>query len=172
MSGLKPGQEKSSPAKLFTDTGGNGEDDEHWNDVIQRLKPAPIHGRSAEQVEQVQGSHRRDDREEQREGPPLDANPPDQEASEQFPKTALATFNNDEHDRRQTGAKRSKLRSRRRQQTRSHGKHGNQAKDQARTSRDIAGYFFTNADIFYPLYLEISWREDHLLPASLDTVDH
>lgn len=111
MASLKPGQQKSSPAKLLTDPSCNRENNKRWYDCIQWRKPAPIHWRPAEQVEQIQSSYRWDDREEQREGPPLDANPPDQEASEQLSKTALSTFNHDEYDRRQTGANRSKLRS-------------------------------------------------------------
>src|SRR3990172_8581760 len=129
MAGLKPGQKKSSPAKLLTDPGCNGEQDKIWKNRIQWRKPTPIHGGPAKQVEQIQGSHGGDDCEEQRDGPPLEANPPDQEAPEQFPKTALAPFNRDEHDRRQTGAKRSKLRSLRGEQVSSDGKRNDGAKD-------------------------------------------
>src|SRR5512134_2947537 len=108
MAGLKPGQEKASPAKLLTDPGCNREKDEHWNDGIQRRKPAPIDRRTAEQVEQVQASHGGDDCEEQGDGPPPEANPPDQEATKQLSKAALATFHHHDDDRRQAGAKRSK----------------------------------------------------------------
>src|SRR5215470_12384585 len=104
ITGLKSGQQKSSPAKLLAHPGEDREHDDHWNDAGQWFEPAPINGWPTEQVEQIQGCHGWDDREEQREGPPLDADSPDQDAAKQFPNAALSTFNHREDDPRQARA--------------------------------------------------------------------
>jgi hypothetical protein len=40
-----------------------------------------------------------------------------------------------------------------------------------RTKKDIAGCFFTNADIFLLSFLLIGWRGMENTPASLETID-
>src|SRR5512140_3273352 len=100
VAGLKPGHGKSSPAKLLAHPGEDDENDDRRDDAIHWPKPAPIDCRAAEKLGKIQCSYGGEEHEEQRIGPPLDANSPDQEAAKQFPNAALATFNGCEDDPR------------------------------------------------------------------------